>query len=357
MNARSDGDQAASVLRAEGIVKNFTRSSGLIRRSYETTQAVSDVDLALRAGQTLGLVGESGSGKSTLARVLLGLIQPTAGAIQLRGADLTSLSSKELRDQRRHIQIVFQDPYASLNPVRSVGEIIADPLKVHRYNGDIDARVAELLTLVGLDEGLRDRYPHAFSGGQRQRICIARALALDPDVVVLDEPVSALDVSVQAQILNLLNRLQERLGVAYLLISHDLAVVRQFADEVAVMYMGRIVERGPAGEIYESPLHHYTRALLEAVPVRDPRGRESRVKLVLGGDVPSPNNPPSGCRFRTRCPRAEQLCADETPPLAAVAGQHLVACHFPLDGERTRAPDARSIAPGEMSPLSNPDGY
>jgi peptide/nickel transport system ATP-binding protein/oligopeptide transport system ATP-binding protein len=238
-----------------------------------------------------------------------------------------------LRDQRRHIQIVFQDPYASLNPVRSVGEILADPLKVHGFEGDIDARVGELLGLVGLDPNIRDRYPHAFSGGQRQRICIARALALDPDVVVLDEPVSALDVSVQAQILNLLNRLQERFGVSYLLISHDLAVVRQFADEVAVMYMGRIVERGPAADIYDAPAHHYTRALLDAVPVPDPRGRESRMRRVLGGDLPSPNNPPSGCRFRTRCPRAAALCAEKTPGLSAIRGPHVVACHFPLSVE------------------------
>jgi peptide/nickel transport system ATP-binding protein len=316
------------ILQASQVVKTFVRSSGLILRTRETTHALSEVDLTLHAGRTLALVGESGSGKSTLARVLLGLLKPTAGTIRVRGAELTALSVTELRDQRRHIQIVFQDPYASLNPVRSVGEIIADPLRVHRYEGDIDARVDELLGLVGLDPAVRERYPHAFSGGQRQRICIARALALDPDIVVLDEPVSALDVSVQAQILNLLNRLRRHLGVSYLLISHDLAVVRQFA----VMYMGRIVERGPAGEIYRAPAHHYTRALLDAVPIPDPRGRENRERRVLGGDMPSPNNPPSGCRFRTRCPRAEAICAERTPPLSAIAGQHLAACHFPLLG-------------------------
>lgn len=322
--------ESADLLRAEALVKHFTRTTGLIRRHKETTHAVCDVDLVLQHGRTVGLVGESGSGKSTLARLLMGLVRPTSGTVHLRGVDLSTLSSRRLREQRRHIQIVFQDPYASLNPVRSVGEILADPLRVHGYDGDIGERIRSLLKLVGLDENAMDRYPHAFSGGQRQRIGIARALALSPDVVVLDEPVSALDVSVQAQILNLLKRLQEQLGLAYLLISHDLAVVRQFADDVAVMYMGQIVERGPAARIYERPQHHYTRALLEAVPVAVPRGRENRAKIVLGGDIPSPNDPPSGCRFRTRCVRAEERCSRETPNLATSGEHQDVACHFPL---------------------------
>lgn len=318
------------LLRAEGLVKHFTRPTGFFRRGVVTTHAVCGVDLRLERGRTVGLVGESGSGKSTLARLLMGLLPPTSGSVHLHGMNLSALPAKRLREERRNIQIVFQDPYTSLNPVRSVAEIVGDPLRVHGYEGDIGVRLKELIRLVGLDESALGRYPHAFSGGQRQRIGIARALALSPDVVILDEPVSALDVSVQAQILNLLMRLQSELDLSYVFISHDLAVVRQVADEVAVMYLGQIVEQGPADQIFRAPSHHYTRALLDAVPVPVPRGRESRNKLVLGGDIPSPNDPPTGCRFRTRCPRAEEFCVSEPPELRSISERSTVACHFPL---------------------------
>jgi oligopeptide/dipeptide ABC transporter ATP-binding protein len=285
----------------------------------------------LRAGKCLALVGESGCGKSTFARLLLRLEDPTAGSITLNGRDITVLDDKALRSTRRDIQMVFQDPYASLNPRLSVGEIVAEPLIVHKIP-DRANRVKALLSSVGLDPASGVRFPGEFSGGQRQRIGIARALALEPTTLVLDEPVSALDVSIQASVLNLLRDLQRERNMSYLLIAHDLAVVRQIADEVAVMYLGTIVEQGPADLIYRRPAHPYATALLSAVPIPDPARERSRRRILLQGEVPSPVNPPSGCRFRTRCWKADSRCADDVPPLRFVESGHRVACHYPENG-------------------------
>ncbi len=319
------------VLRAEGLVKHFPMRRGFLRRANDAVRAVDGVDFALRRGRTLGLVGESGCGKSTTGRLLVRLLAPTAGRILFQGTDIAGLRASELRPLRRQVQIVFQDPYASLSPRLTVHEIIAEPLRVHRrYRAGGASRVSELLETVGLSPEHANRYAHEFSGGQRQRIGIARALALEPQVLVLDEPVSALDVSVQAQIVNQLRTLQSTLDLSYLFISHDLSVVRHICDEVAVMYLGRIVEVGSRAAIFARPTHPYTQALLSAVPVPDPVGRESRSRIVLRGDVPSPSAPPSGCRFRTRCPKAQVRCAEEEPVLADRLGAgHPSACHFP----------------------------
>jgi oligopeptide/dipeptide ABC transporter ATP-binding protein len=326
------------VLEVRDLVKHFpVRSRGVVRRQIGEVHAVCGVSFELGANETLGLVGESGSGKSTTARALLNLQPATSGKVMFAGRDLTKLSRAQLRPLRRELQIVFQDPYAALDPRISVNEIVAEPLRIHgRFGADGRARVRELLRLVGLNPEHGNRYPHEFSGGQRQRIGIARALALRPKVLVLDEPVSALDVSIQAGILNLLQDLQGELGLSYLFVAHDLSVVRHIAHRVAVMYLGRVVEVAPAARLFGSPAHPYTQALISAIPLPDPRRERARERILLTGDVPNPITPPSGCRFRTRCPKfADQLteaertkCVDEVPALTDRGTGAPVACHY-----------------------------
>jgi peptide/nickel transport system ATP-binding protein len=317
------------LLEVSDLVVHFTRRSGLLGSHRETVQAVNGVSLAVRPRETLGLVGESGCGKTTLARAVLRLVDKTAGTVRFDGLDLFALGPAELRRMRRRLQIVFQDPYASLNPRLTIGRAVREGLEVHRLaeGAAADRRVRELLEEVGLSADAADKYPHEFSGGQRQRACIARALAVEPDLLVCDEPVSALDVSVQAQVLNLLADLQARRGLSYLFISHDLAVVRHVAPRVAVMYLGRIVEEGPAEELYARPRHPYTEALLSAVPVPDPATR--RMRIVLSGDPPSPVNPPPGCPFHPRCPHPakDEICRTVRPELTEPSPGQRVACH------------------------------
>ncbi len=319
---------AQSLLEVRSLMKNFPVRGGLLSRIVGQVQAVSGVSFHLKRGETLGLVGESGCGKSTLGRCILRLLEPSDGKIFFGGKDVTSLDRRELRTMRRRMQIIFQDPYGSLNPRMTVEEILVEPLEVHRLAGnpqDKREKILNLLDLCGLRKESLGRYPHEFSGGQRQRIAIARALAVQPDFIVCDEPVSALDVSIQAQIINLMRELQQRLGLTYLFISHDLKIVRYLCDEVAVMYLGKIVEIGPVREIYENPKHPYTQALLSAIPVHD--RAESRSRIVLKGDVPSALNPPSGCHFHPRCPVARPDCAARVPELRPVEGRE-VSCHY-----------------------------
>jgi oligopeptide transport system ATP-binding protein len=321
------------LLRATDVHRHFgVRGQGVVRREAASVRAVDGVSLEVRAGETLGLVGESGCGKSTLGRTLLRLTELTSGRIEFEGRDISGLSRAALRPIRREMQMVFQDPYASLNPRKRVSSIIGMPMRIHGTHprAEIPERVRELLGLVGLSPEHADRFPHEFSGGQRQRLGIARALALRPKLVIADEPVSALDVSVQAQVINLLEDLQDELGLTYLFVAHDLSVVRQVSDRIAVMYLGKIVEVGPAERVSTLPVHPYTEALLSAVPVPDPDLSARRERIVLRGDVPSPANPPSGCRFHPRCPHATDICRTEEPPLVPHRGaDHLAACHHP----------------------------
>lgn len=323
---------AEVILEGRNLVKYFPHGKkGLLGRPESQVQAVDDVSIVLHKGETLGIVGESGCGKSTLARVLTRLIEPTHGSILLDGRDITHASGRDLRRLREDVQIIFQDPYSSLNPRHSIGEIIATPLRIQKKNppNGEKSRVQDLMDLVGLNPEHYNRYPHEFSGGQRQRIGIARALALDPRVIVADEPVSALDVSIQAQILNLLERLQHDLGLSFIFIAHDLSVVRHIADEVAVMYLGKVVERAKAVDLYRTPRHPYTKALLSAVPLANPTLGRKRQRIVLTGDVPSPINPPPGCRFAARCWKAEDTCRVAEPTLVDQGNGSIVACHFP----------------------------
>jgi oligopeptide/dipeptide ABC transporter ATP-binding protein len=314
------------------VKQYFPIKSGLlIDRTVGNVHAVDDVTFELKEGETLGLVGESGCGKTTLARTIMRLLEPTDGTLKYRGQDISHVKQRDLRPIRSEMQMVFQDPFASLNPRKRVGQIVGGPMKLHGEKGDVRGRVSELLDKVGLAPEHINRYPHEFSGGQRQRIGVARALALQPKVILLDEPVSALDVSVQAQIINLLDDLQDDLGLTYLFVAHDLSVVRHVSDRIAVMYLGKIVELAPADELYDKPIMPYTDALLSAVPVPDPKQNRERERIVIEGEPPNPIDPPPGCRFHPRCPRATDVCRQIEPPLTEYANGHLAACHHPLN--------------------------
>ena len=319
----------AELLRVTGLKKHFPVTKGLLKREVARVKAVDGVDFVINEGETFGLVGESGCGKTTVGKVVLRLLDATEGEILYKGQDITKLSKKEMRDLRQDLQIVFQDPYGSLNPRMTVHDIIAEPMKKHNIcSGEaLEKRVVELLNRVGLSERELKKYPHEFSGGQRQRIGIARAMVMEPELVIADEPISALDVSVQSQILNLFKELQQELGIAYLFIAHGMPVVKYMSDRVGVMYLGKLVEIGGSEEIYLNHLHPYTEALLSSVPIPDPDLAKEKQPIILQGDIPSPIAPPSGCRFRTRCPYAMDICAKEEPCMVEVGENHSVACH------------------------------
>ncbi len=347
----------APLLEVRHVKKYFPIRKGVLQREVARVHAVDDVSFTVREGETLGLVGESGCGKSTLGRTIVRLLEPTAGEILFRGRPIQSLGARQLRPLRREMQMVFQDPYASLNPRKRVGTIISDPMKIHRLGSarERKARVEELLETVGLSPEHYNRFPHEFSGGQRQRIGIARALALRPKLIVADEPVSALDVSIQSQMLNLLDDLQDEFQLTYIFIAHDLGVVRHVSDRIAVMYLGKLVELSPAEELYQRPIMPYTEALLSAVPIPDPDLAAKRERIVLEGDVPNPIDPPSGCRFHPRCRYATGVCEEIEPPLVDYGNGHLAACHHPLNVDSAQlaqvSPTAASPAPADDSAL------
>jgi oligopeptide/dipeptide ABC transporter ATP-binding protein len=330
------GPGGDALVEARDLVKHFPITRGIVlQRRIGAVRAVDGVSFEVRTGETFGIVGETGCGKSTTARLIVRLLERTSGEILFDGRDITSYKGKELKALRREMQMIFQDPYSSLNPRKTVGSIIAEPFVIHgmlKGSGERRQRVRDLMDRVGLNPEHYNRYPHEFSGGQRQRIGVARAIALEPKVLVADEPVSALDVSIQAQVLNLLRSLQREMGLTLIFIAHDLSVVRHMCDRIAVMYLGKVVELAPYNELYSNPRHPYTGALLSAVPVPEPP-ETKRERNLLTGDVPSPANPPSACRFHTRCPKAQEVCAEDEPPLESKGGEGLTACHFPLTPE------------------------
>ena len=334
-SATAQWSSAQPIVEVRGLKTWFPVRSGVVSRVVGHVHAVDGVDLSIREGETLGLVGESGCGKSTLGRSILRLVEPMAGEVYFKGRDILQLGPRQMRRMRREMAIIFQDPFASLDPRQSVGAILGEALDIHRLASSSSARrdrIAELLGLVGLAPSFADRYPHEFSGGQRQRIGIARALAVNPSFIVCDEPISALDVSIQAQIINLLEELQEKFHLTYLFIAHDLSVVKHISDRIAVMYVGKVVEISPARDLYREPKHPYTGSLLSAIPIPDPVLEKKRERIIMAGDVASPVDPPSGCRFRTRCFKARPRCAESEPPLDTVnLGAHRAACFFPLD--------------------------
>ncbi|MFJ8888582.1 ABC transporter ATP-binding protein [Streptomyces sp. NPDC102402] len=345
--AGSEGSGSEPLLKVEGLVKHFPITKGVLRRKVGAVRAVDGLTFDVRPGETLGVVGESGCGKSTMGRLVTRLLEPTGGTVEFQGRDITHMSAGRLRPMRRDIQMIFQDPYGSLNPRHTVGGIVGTPFRLQGVKPEdgVKAEVQRLLELVGLNPEHYNRYPHEFSGGQRQRIGIARALALKPKLVVADEPVSALDVSIQAQVVNLLDDLQEELGLTYMIIAHDLSVIRHVSDRIAVMYLGKIVELADRNSLYEAPMHPYTKALMSAVPVPDPRRRGAKSdRILLKGDVPSPISPPSGCRFHTRCWKATQVCKTTEPPLLQLKTGHQVACHHPENGEDQAPGDAPLVA-------------
>ena len=347
------GDGGGGMLEVEHVKQHFPIRKGLLNTVTGHVHAVDDVSFTLREGETLGLVGESGCGKTTLSRTLLRLLEPTDGRILFRGRDITHASRKEMRPLRSEMQMVFQDPYASLNPRKRVGQIIGGPLALHGVEKrEISKRTADLLERVGLQREHINRFPHEFSGGQRQRIGVARSLALEPKLILLDEPVSALDVSIQAQIVNLLEDLQEEFGLTYVFVAHDLSVVRHVSDRIAVMYLGKFMELSPSEELYSKPIHPYTAALLAAVPIPDPRENRRRDRIVVTGEPPSPVDPPSGCVFHTRCPRVQDVCRAEVPRLTEYGNGHQAACHFPLNVTREEIAASRK---SPLSPLSSGD--